>query len=116
MLNEAASLFELEEDGYFKFYSSDELVNMLKTAGFKNIKTTMSLGSPPLKPSSPLRKNRDNFFYYWQLQFTSLFLVLIFFRYWDRVLRFFHNQANQHHRKYNHHEYQMLDIENILMV
>ncbi|MFH1380398.1 MAG: PilZ domain-containing protein [bacterium] len=46
MLNEAASLFELEEDGYFKFYNGDELFHMLKSAGFKHIKVTSSLGKP----------------------------------------------------------------------
>jgi ubiquinone/menaquinone biosynthesis C-methylase UbiE len=46
MLNEAASLFELEEDGYFKFYSDKELVSMLENAGFENITVTPSLGKP----------------------------------------------------------------------
>jgi SAM-dependent methyltransferase len=46
MLNEAASLFELEEDGYFKFYSDTELVSMFENAGFINIKVTSSMGKP----------------------------------------------------------------------
>jgi ubiquinone/menaquinone biosynthesis C-methylase UbiE len=46
MLNEAAALFELEEDGYFKFYSEKELVAMFKNAGFVNIKVTLSMGKP----------------------------------------------------------------------
>jgi ubiquinone/menaquinone biosynthesis C-methylase UbiE len=46
MLNEAASLFELEEDGYFRFYSGNELVSMFENAGFKNISVTSSLGKP----------------------------------------------------------------------
>ena len=46
MLNEAAGLFELEEDGYFKFYSDDELIAMLKNAGFENIRVTPSFGKP----------------------------------------------------------------------
>ncbi|MDZ7667017.1 MAG: methyltransferase domain-containing protein [Desulfotignum sp.] len=46
MLNEAASLFELEEDGYFRFYSDKELVSMFEHAGFKNITVTSSLGKP----------------------------------------------------------------------
>ncbi len=46
MLNEAAALFELEEDGYFKFYSDNELVSMFKNAGFVNIKVTSSMGKP----------------------------------------------------------------------
>jgi len=63
MLNEAASLFELEEDGYFKFYSGDELADMLKRAGFKNIVVRPSLGNPPqaviatgIKPSTSPRR------------------------------------------------------------
>ncbi len=46
MLNEAASLFDLEEDGYFRFYSDKELVSMLENAGFKNITVASSLGTP----------------------------------------------------------------------
>jgi SAM-dependent methyltransferase len=46
MLNEAASLFELEEDGFFRFHSENELVTMLENAGFKNIMLTHSLGKP----------------------------------------------------------------------
>jgi len=46
MLNEAAALFELEEDGYFKFYSGNELVSMLKNAGFQNIRVASSMGNP----------------------------------------------------------------------
>ena len=46
MLNEAAALFELEEDGYFKFYSGNELISMLKNAGFQNIRVTSSMGKP----------------------------------------------------------------------
>jgi ubiquinone/menaquinone biosynthesis C-methylase UbiE len=47
MLNEAASLFEMEEEGYFKFYSGQELAAMLEKAGFITIKTTRSMGKPP---------------------------------------------------------------------
>ena len=47
MLNEAAALFELEEDGYFRFYAGDELELMLCAAGFKNIQVHASLGIPP---------------------------------------------------------------------
>ncbi|MDA3791259.1 MAG: PilZ domain-containing protein [Desulfobacula sp.] len=46
MLNEAAALFELEEDGYFKFYSGNELISMLENAGFQNIRVTSSMGNP----------------------------------------------------------------------
>ncbi len=47
MLNEAATLFELEEEGYFKFFSEKDLVNMFKTAGFNHVQVHSSLGNPP---------------------------------------------------------------------
>lgn len=47
MLNEAASLFQLEEDGLFRFYSSDELAAMMMKAGFRNIVVQFSFGNPP---------------------------------------------------------------------
>jgi len=47
MLNEAATLFKLEEEGYFKFFSETELVNMFKTAGFNHVQVHSSLGNPP---------------------------------------------------------------------
>ncbi|MGA2379192.1 MAG: PilZ domain-containing protein [Spirochaetia bacterium] len=47
MLNEAASLFELEEDGFFRFYTLEELKNMLSGAGFAEITVLPSMGSPP---------------------------------------------------------------------
>ena len=47
MLNEAASLFTLEEEGYFKFYSADELVKLLETAGFQRIQVHSTMGWPP---------------------------------------------------------------------
>ena len=47
MLNEAATLFELEEDGYFKFFSKRELVNMFKTAGFNQVQVHSSMGYLP---------------------------------------------------------------------
>jgi ubiquinone/menaquinone biosynthesis C-methylase UbiE len=47
MLNEAATLFELEEEGYFKFYSDKELVHMFKSSGFDDIQVQASLGNPP---------------------------------------------------------------------
>jgi SAM-dependent methyltransferase len=47
MLNEAATLFELEEEGYFKFYSDKELVQMFKSSGFDDIQVHASLGNPP---------------------------------------------------------------------
>jgi ubiquinone/menaquinone biosynthesis C-methylase UbiE len=47
MLNEAASLFELEEDGFFKFYTSEELKDMLSATGFVDITVLASMGNPP---------------------------------------------------------------------
>ncbi|MBN2551337.1 MAG: PilZ domain-containing protein [Spirochaetales bacterium] len=46
MLNEAANLFELEEDGYFHFYSADELAELFEKYGFENVTTDLSLGRP----------------------------------------------------------------------
>jgi ubiquinone/menaquinone biosynthesis C-methylase UbiE len=46
MLNEAAALFTLEEDGYFRFYAEEELAAMFKAAGFVDIQTYRSLGDP----------------------------------------------------------------------
>jgi len=46
MLNEAAALFTLEEDGYFRFYSEEELAAMVEAAGFIDIRTYRSLGNP----------------------------------------------------------------------
>jgi ubiquinone/menaquinone biosynthesis C-methylase UbiE len=47
MLNEAATLFELEEEGYFKFFSEEELVNMFRASGFDHVQVHSSLGNPP---------------------------------------------------------------------
>jgi ubiquinone/menaquinone biosynthesis C-methylase UbiE/c-di-GMP-binding flagellar brake protein YcgR/esterase/lipase len=47
MLNEAAGLFELEEEGFFRFYDADELVDLFAKNGFRNISATWSLGEPP---------------------------------------------------------------------
>jgi len=46
MLNEAAGLFELEEDGFFKFYTSKELTSLLSGAGFVEITVLPSMGNP----------------------------------------------------------------------
>lgn len=46
MLNEAAALFTLEEDGYFRFFSEEELAAMVEAAGFVDIRTYRSLGNP----------------------------------------------------------------------
>jgi ubiquinone/menaquinone biosynthesis C-methylase UbiE/dienelactone hydrolase len=47
MLNEAAGLFELEEDGFFKFYTPEELRDLLSGAGFGEIRVFPSMGTPP---------------------------------------------------------------------
>jgi hypothetical protein len=47
MLNEVSSLFSLEEDGHFRFFSAAELQQMLKRNGFAEIKAHLALGSPP---------------------------------------------------------------------
>jgi len=46
MLNEAASLFELEEDGYFRFFTAGELETFVRRAGFTLLETRASLGEP----------------------------------------------------------------------
>ncbi|RKX97666.1 MAG: hypothetical protein DRZ90_05505, partial [Spirochaetes bacterium] len=46
MLNEAAALFTLEEDGWFRFFDEHELITMMRNAGFTNIRVTESLGKP----------------------------------------------------------------------
>ena len=47
MLNEAASLFELEESGFFRFYTATELYNQLSSAGFERVSVRPAMGSPP---------------------------------------------------------------------
>lgn len=46
--NRSSRLLHLEEEGAFKFFSADEMVNMLMLAGFENVQFTMSCGDPPL--------------------------------------------------------------------
>lgn len=46
MLNEAAALFSLEEDGWFRFFDEKELISMMRNAGFTDIKCYGSLGTP----------------------------------------------------------------------
>jgi len=47
MLNEAASLFELEEDGHFRFFDDAELGEILIRAGFDGVEVVPALGTPP---------------------------------------------------------------------
>ncbi len=46
MLNEAASLFELEEAGFFRFYTCEELTELLSEAGFNEIAVLSGMGKP----------------------------------------------------------------------
>jgi ubiquinone/menaquinone biosynthesis C-methylase UbiE/pimeloyl-ACP methyl ester carboxylesterase len=46
MLNEAASLVELEEAGYFRFYTCEELKELLSGVGFKDISLLRGMGKP----------------------------------------------------------------------
>ncbi len=56
MLNEAAGLFELEEDGFFKSYTSKELTDLLSGAGFIDIMVLPSLGNPAQANVAAARK------------------------------------------------------------
>ncbi len=47
MLNEASALFQLEEDGYFQFYTSEEFQRLVESAGFTVTNVSCSLGDPP---------------------------------------------------------------------
>lgn len=47
ILSEAAALFELEEEGYFRFYTEEELTALLREAGFEQVEPFRSLGKPP---------------------------------------------------------------------
>jgi len=44
--NSAAFLLQLEEEGSFKFFSREELRNLLDEAGFKDIVLSDSFGKP----------------------------------------------------------------------
>lgn len=56
MLNEAASLFELEEDGFFRFHTAEELRDMLSFAGFHKIEIRNGMGNPPQAHMAIARK------------------------------------------------------------
>jgi ubiquinone/menaquinone biosynthesis C-methylase UbiE len=47
LLNEGARLLELEESGTFHFWDPDELASMVRDAGFRRVKTSLSYGEPP---------------------------------------------------------------------
>lgn len=46
MLSEAAALFELEEEGFFQFYSEEELTALVAGAGFEVTDVRRTLGNP----------------------------------------------------------------------
>jgi ubiquinone/menaquinone biosynthesis C-methylase UbiE len=46
-LNDAARLLDLEEKGVFRFWSEEELTEMLQKAGFRRIRVKPEFGSPP---------------------------------------------------------------------
>jgi ubiquinone/menaquinone biosynthesis C-methylase UbiE len=45
-LNNAAKVLEFEEDGRFRFYDPSELEGLLKKAGFRDVSSQLSFGSP----------------------------------------------------------------------
>ncbi len=47
MLNEAAGLFELEEDGYFRFFTGKELAELVRNAGLELVTLETAMGTPP---------------------------------------------------------------------
>ena len=56
MLNEAAGLFELEEAGYFRFYTCEELQKLLADAGFVEITVLSGMGKPAQANIATARK------------------------------------------------------------
>jgi len=56
MLNEAASLFELEEAGHFRFYACEELEELLADAGFVEITVLSGMGKPAQANIATARK------------------------------------------------------------
>jgi ubiquinone/menaquinone biosynthesis C-methylase UbiE/pimeloyl-ACP methyl ester carboxylesterase len=46
-LNEAAKLVSLEEEGRFSFFDAEELVELVRNAGFTDVRSEPALGSPP---------------------------------------------------------------------
>jgi ubiquinone/menaquinone biosynthesis C-methylase UbiE len=46
-LSEAARLFDLEEEGVFEFRDPDEVMSMLREAGFGGVSLTAAFGDPP---------------------------------------------------------------------
>ena len=46
-LNDAARLMHFEETGLFRFWDAGELVEMVKKAGFQNVRSERTFGTPP---------------------------------------------------------------------
>ncbi len=46
-VNSAAGLFRLEEEGQFRFYEADDLVDLVQSAGFDECQVSRSFGDPP---------------------------------------------------------------------
>jgi ubiquinone/menaquinone biosynthesis C-methylase UbiE len=46
-LNQASRLVDLEEQGCFRFWDPEELVQLVRDAGFRRIRTARSFGDPP---------------------------------------------------------------------
>ena len=46
-LNDASKLLDLEEAGQFRFWSHEELVRLVESAGFEHVEWSDSFGSPP---------------------------------------------------------------------
>ena len=59
MLNEAASLFELEEAGFFRFYTCEELQELLADAGFVEISVLSGMGKPAQANIATAKKGRE---------------------------------------------------------
>jgi ubiquinone/menaquinone biosynthesis C-methylase UbiE/pimeloyl-ACP methyl ester carboxylesterase len=46
-LNDAARLLDLEEDGTFRFFDAGELVQLVRAAGFRDVRADEGFGDPP---------------------------------------------------------------------
>jgi hypothetical protein len=46
-LNDAARLMQFEETGLFRFWDAGELSEMVKKAGFQNVRSERAFGTPP---------------------------------------------------------------------
>jgi ubiquinone/menaquinone biosynthesis C-methylase UbiE len=47
LLNNAATLLRLEEDGVFRFWDEDEFISLLREAGFSVLEVVHAFGEPP---------------------------------------------------------------------